>query len=278
MPCLCLISTGFFRVYYDPMAQATTPNIREVLLAEIEAQDPKGRHGWPELQQGSVLDAAARKLGATHNPDFERAVLTQWNELFRTGLLAWGLNLANPNPPFFHLTERGRNALANLARDPSNRAGYLRHLASIATIDPIAVSYLTEGLQCYADALFKASAVMVGCAAESVILHLRDLTAAKLNSLGRPMPPNLNDWRVKTVSDALRDFFNGHSRSFTRELRESFEAYWAAFAAQIRATRNDAGHPLSIDPVTADTVHASLLIFPELARLANSLSAWVSAL
>ncbi len=36
------------------------------------------------------------------------------------------------------------------------------------------------------------------------------------------------------------------------------------------------GHPTSVEPVTPDTVHASLLIFPELARLANSLAHWVA--
>jgi hypothetical protein len=61
-----------------------------------------------------------------------------------------------------------------------------------------------------------------------------------------------------------------------RELRESFEAYWSAFAQEIRAVRNDAGHPTSVDPVTSDTVHASLLVFPELARLASGLSRWVA--
>jgi len=137
------------------------------------------------------------------------------------------------------------------------------------------MSYLTEGLDCYVDGLFKASAVMVGCAAESVILDLRDLTVQKLTALNRTVPASLNDWRIKTVSDSLRSFFEGHSRTFNRELREPFEAYWAAFAQQIRASRNDAGHPVSVDPVTPDTVHASLLIFPELARLANRLSDWV---
>jgi len=138
------------------------------------------------------------------------------------------------------------------------------------------MSYLTEGLDCNVDGLFKASAVMIGCAAETVILCLRDLTVQKLTTLGKAIPPNLNDWRIKTVSDSLRGFFDGYSGSFSRELREPFEAYWAAFAQQIRATRNDAGHPTSVDPVTPDTVHASLLIFPELAKLANSLSRWVS--
>ncbi len=257
------------------MAQPVGFSIREVLLEEIKAQEPTSSSG-PTLQQGSVLDEVGRKLGANRDQNLEQAILTQWDDLFRTGLLAWGLNLTNPNPPFFHLTERGRRALASLTRDPSNPAGYLRHLASTATLDPVAMSYLAEGLECYVSGLFKASAVMIGCAAEGVILNLRELTAQKLTTLGKPIPKNLDDWRIKTVSDALRVFFEGHALTFRRELREPFEAYWAAFAQQIRATRNDAGHPTSVDPVTPDTVHASLLIFPELAKLANGLSHWVS--
>jgi len=125
------------------MAQPVRPNIRELLLAEIKAQEPTGYSG-PHLQQTSILDAVARKLGANQNPDLERAILTQWGELFRSGLLAWGFNLSNPNPPFFHLTERGRKALHNVSRDPANPAGDLRHLASVGTVDRITISYLIE--------------------------------------------------------------------------------------------------------------------------------------
>jgi hypothetical protein len=253
------------------MAQPVKPSIREVMLAEIKAQEPSSQTG-STLQQSTVLDAVARNLG-TYDP---QAILTQWGELFRTGLLAWGFNLSNPNPPFFHVTERGRQALAHLTRDPSNPAGYLRHLASIAPIDTVAMSYLTEGLECYVAGLFKAAAVMVGTAAESVILNLRNGAVEKLNALGKPVPKGMEDWRVKTLADSLHRFFDGHKSQFRRELSEPFEAYWSAFAQQIRATRNDAGHPTSVDPVTPDTVHASLLIFPELARLANSLSRWVA--
>jgi hypothetical protein len=257
------------------MAQAAGPTIREMLIAEIKAQEPTSYLG-PTLQQTPVLKAVARKLGANQNPELERAILTQWGELFRTGLLAWGLNLSNPNAPFFHLTERGQQALQNATRDPSNPAGYLRHLASVAALSPGATSYLTEGLECYVAGLFKAAAVMVGAAAESLILDLRDLTVQKLKLLKTPVPRSMEDWRIKTVSDALRGFFEGRAAHFTRDLREPFEAYWSAFAQQIRTARNDAGHPASVDPVTPDTVHASLLIFPELARLANALSRWVS--
>lgn len=117
---------------------------------------------------------------------------------------------------------------------------------------------------------------MVGAAAESVILDLRDTTVKKLKSLGKAVPKGMADWRIKTVSDALRTFFESRIPKAKRELREPFEAYWSAFAQQIRAARNDAGHPTSVDPITPDTVHASLLIFPELARLADRLSDWVA--
>src|ERR1700722_11180529 len=107
------------------MPQPVPPSIREVLIAEIKAREPKTQMD-PTLQQSTVLDAAARKLGRGFD---EQAILTQWGELFRTGLLAWDLTLTTPNPPFFHLTDRGREALANSTRDPSNPTGYLRHVA-----------------------------------------------------------------------------------------------------------------------------------------------------
>src|SRR3954451_11307078 len=94
-------------------------SIREVLLTEIKSQEPQDPLG-AALNQNSVLNAAATKLGVNQNWDREQAILTQWSDLFRTGLLAWGRNLSNPGPPFFHLTERGRHALENITRDPSN--------------------------------------------------------------------------------------------------------------------------------------------------------------
>lgn len=58
-------------------------------------------------------------------------------------------------------------------------------------------------------------------------------------------------------------------------LKEAFESYWSASTQQIRAARNDVGHPADIEPVTPETVQASLLIFPELAKLAIDLRNWL---
>ncbi|MCL5978693.1 MAG: hypothetical protein M1147_11395 [Nitrospirae bacterium] len=252
-----------------------TYDIRTIMLQVIHDQQPKGPTDR-QLQQGSVLEETKRRLGVTYDLTKEQAILTTWHDLFRTGYLAWGLNITNPNSPFFHVSESGRRALASLSRDPGNPAGYLRHLAAIATLNPIGYSYLKEGLECYMAGLYKAAAVMVGGATENIILELRDVTVQKLISLGKPIPKKMNDWKIKTVSDTLYNFLDGYKSQFVPELRDEFEAYWTAFAQQIRAVRNDAGHPTSVDPVTPDTVYASLLIFPELAKLADKLRTWVT--
>jgi hypothetical protein len=258
------------------MPQTPAPGIRDVLLRIIHAQQPQPNSGQ-SLQQTSVLKAAAKELGIRYdNPDLEQAILTEWGELFRTGILAWGLNLMNPDAPFFHLTARGRQALSVVTRDPSNPAGYMRHLDSLAKLSGITTSYLLEGLECYVAGLHKAAAVMVGAAAESIILELRESVVQKLTVLGKPIPASLNDWRVKTVTDGLTKVFDGIDRKSQRELRERFEAYWTAFPHQIRTVRNDAGHPTNIDPVSPDAVHASLLVFPELAKLTMELGSWVN--
>lgn len=258
------------------MATPPAPSIREVILAVIQAQQPKGQ-GQAPLTQTGVLNEVSRRLGAGYSIEVQEAVLTQWGELFRTGLLAWGLNLSNPDPPFFHLTARGKQALSNATRDPSNPAGYLRHLASVARLNPVAMSYLTEGLECYVAGLFKAAAVMVGAAAESTILGLRDTVVQQLSAAGNPVASELSATKIKTITAALRRHFDGVKVGFTTELRDQFDAYWSAFSQQIRVVRNDVGHPKSVDPVTPESVHASLLVFPELARLVATLDAWVHA-
>lgn len=251
------------------MPDQLRPSIREVLLEEIRRQAPTSPIE-ATLQQNSILNATAQKIGRGN----DEAILTEWGELFRTGLIAWGSDLSNPNPPFFHLTERGHRALDHLARDPSNPSGYMRHLDSIASIGHIARSYLNESLRCYVADLPKAAAIMLGCAAERILIDLRDAVVERLEARNTQVPRDLKDWRAKVVTDAVYKFFEQERNQLQPDLREPFDAYWSAFAFQIRSARNEVGHPTSIDPVTFETVHALLLVFPELARLSSRLTSW----
>lgn len=252
--------------------------MRRVLLEVIEELSQSRAHA-NSLQSASILEEAARRLNIPiNNQNFsgEQALLTLFHDLFRNGHLAWGLNLANASPPFCHVTLQGRNALRHYSRDPANPDGYMEHLAASGSLNPIASSYISEALATYNADCFKAAAVMVGAAAESVILELRDVLKAKIDSLGRTPPKDLLDWQIKRVIIQVKKELDQKKGTWPHALAEMYDAYWSAFAQQIRAVRNEAGHPNSISPVTYDAVHASLLIFPELAKLAAQLRSWIS--
>lgn len=247
--------------------------IRKTLLeitSELSSQSSSA------LQSGAVLQRAVSRLEIQSNIEFQQALLTVWNDLFRTGHFAWGWDLANPSPPFFHVTDQGRRTLANLSRDPANPDGYLAHIDSLAKLNSTAKSYLEEGLQCYNSALYKAAAVMIGVSAESIVLELRDTVVSYLNQQKLNVPKGITDWRIKRVLDSLKSELDKKKDAIPSSLKESYESYWPAFTQQIRASRNDAGHPASIEPVKPETVHASLLIFPELAKVAYDIKDWIS--
>jgi len=246
--------------------------LRQTVLEVVRELAERNSH----LQSASVLQEAARRLGI-RGVEQEQALLAFFGDLFRIGYLAWGYNLSNPAPPFCHITATGRAALATFSRDPSNPDGYLANLHSGGNLNPIAESYIREGLATYVAGCFKATAVMVGAAAESVVLALRDAVGSKLDSLGRPRPADLDDWRIKRVLDSLETLLIAQKPTMPRPLFEAFESYWPAFTQQVRAARNAAGHPSSVEPVEEPTVQASLLIFPELVKLETELEAWVAS-
>jgi len=246
--------------------------IRQVILETVQRQSPSDT-----LQTASILQTALETLGLQRSTEIEQALLTIWHDLFRTGYLAWGLNFSNPNPPFCHVTDQGRTVLSNLTRDPANPDGYLAHLAGIASLNPVAQSYLDEALKTYNADCIKAAAVMIGAAAESMILELRDALLQRIQKLGLKPSKDLESRYIKCIIDAISRELNSHKKKMSYEMVESVEQYWPAFTGQIRNVRNTAGHPKSIEPVNHETVQASLLIFPELAMLVKNLLSWVSS-
>lgn len=249
-------------------------SIRSTLLEVVEEL---ARTQANSLQTSSILEATVARLGIRRDRNSVQALLTAYHDLFRNGHLAWGLDLSNSEPPFCHVTEQGRNTLRHFSRDPANPDGYLEHLRTSGALNPIAHSYIEEALATYNSNCYKAAAVMVGASAEAIIIELRDELANKMTALGITPSNDLLDWRMKKVLDQLKAELDAKKKVMPRPLSEMFDAYWAAFTQQIRTARNDAGHPNSVAPVSHETVHASLLIFPELAKLATDLRAWITA-
>lgn len=248
-------------------------DIRALILDIIAAQNPNN------LQQNPVFTELKRRLrpntNIAYNPTEpeQQIILTEWGELFRTGYLSWGHNLDNPDSPFFHLTAAGGAALASRARDPINPDGYLNHVDGMADIDDVCRSYLQDALRCYVADVPRAASVMLGAAAERLVLNIRDKVVARIQRAdpNAAVPAALTDWRVRTVMAAVERYIDDNDDIMDHQLHESFDAHWASFGQQIRAVRNEAGHPQTIDPITRDTAHAGFLVFPELAAIADRL-------
>jgi hypothetical protein len=56
-------------------------------------------------QEGVVMRQISEELRKRGNADLQvqHWVLDAWHDLFTTKKLGWGLNLDNPNSPFFHV-------------------------------------------------------------------------------------------------------------------------------------------------------------------------------
>ena len=247
--------------------------IRSVILDVIEGVVNQYTH----IQSATIIQRAASRIGSSGGLEGERALLTSFYDLFRTGYLSWGADLANPAPPHCHVTSLGIRALTHRSRDPANPDGYLSHLRSQCVVNPVTDSYIAEALNTFNAACFKATAVMVGAASESVVLGIRDTLVTRLQTLDQTVPSGLGDWRIKRVLSTVEATLRTKKTTMPSSLFERLEANWPAFTHQIRTSRNDAGHPVSVEPVTAEEVHASLLIFPQLGMLATQLSNWIGS-
>jgi len=116
---------------------------------------------------------------------------------------------------------------------------------------------------------------MVGAAAESIVLDVRDALVARLQLMKTTVPKDLTDWRIKRILDGIEGIITSKKGEIPKALFERFDANWPAVTHQIRTVRNDAGHPINVEPVVPDEVHGSLLIFPQLASLASALKDWI---
>jgi hypothetical protein len=230
-----------------------------------------------EFGRGYVLEEAHKALGQFGDQHGGRLLMAAYDDLYRSGVINTGRALNQPGPEWGHLSEHGVETLKNVDRDPSNARGYLKAIEPHLKGQDIGLSYLAEALDTYNKGSVKAAAVMLGCTVEALSLSLRDRLKAKITSSGGSAPPQLDDWRIAAVLRALQQQIDGRVSAMPRDLRERYESFWTAWTGLFRMSRNDAGHPKSIEPVTREAVHGQLLLLHEHARLVLDLGAWIDS-
>jgi hypothetical protein len=231
-----------------------------------------------------VINKAIERLGsAPTNKALKRALLAYWNDLIRGGMVGFGDGNGEWKTATCFVTEEGKETLQHASRDPINYNGYLAYLDQEVSLDPIARGYVEEALNTYRACCYKATAVLIGAAVERLVLDLRDELLPRLKARNIQVPKGLDAWQVKTVLEAaakqlLADLDREAKRTKDDDLRkllDNAQARLQPVAAEFRKTRNEAGHPASLDPVHPADIHANLLLFPTTAKLFAQLKEWV---
>jgi hypothetical protein len=139
--------------------------MRQVVLERVKAHSDQSNNN---MQSSALLRDICNQLGATNDQALREAVLTFFHDLVCSGQIAYSTaGSSGPlNPDNCFVTKRGRETLKHLSRDPHNPDGYMEYLRTQAELGPIAQSYVEEALQTFGTHCYKATAVMIGAAAE----------------------------------------------------------------------------------------------------------------
>jgi hypothetical protein len=251
----------------------TYADARKAVLEAIRARTT-ARSGEFFHRREILLNAfeALGKFGDEHGGQL---LMDAYDDLFVQRVISNGGNRANIDQDRGHLTEHGQATVDELDRDPANQGAYARLVEPHLVDQPIALSYLREAVATYNHGHYKAAAVLLGCASEALSVSLRDAVVAKLNAAGAKLPQDLTDWRMARVLNALEVELESRKKTMPADLKGRYEAFWRAWTGLFRMTRNEVGHPSSVEPVTREIVRGSLLFFPSHAQLVADLHAWV---
>lgn len=194
------------------------------------------------------------------------------HELYHERIIIFGgqIDLA---PPWYQLTEYGKQMLENAEYQPYDPSGYLSRLkADVPNVHQDVIRYLEEALRCFRTSCFFATAVMIGCATEKGILQLIETFGDALQK-DQEKTQYKNKTKKGLIKDkygVLRNCLLPKKPSLPPELRDGLEVKLDQIFSLIRTIRNDAGHPTSTI-IDKETVHANLLLFPINCRLVYGL-------
>ncbi len=215
-------------------------------------------------------------MRSAHNHASSERWFFQWNvaiehwwDLARSGVVAILGGESNiTNYPTFTVTAFGRRVLAGDREiSPHDRQGYLTMLRRNPAADSIALGYADEAVGAWQAGVSRASAVMLGCACERLVIlmaeavveakispYAADLTRmlAPASKRGEPKPPAGISQIFAKVRGAV-DVVTGGDDEFSRGVTAIFD--------HTRMLRNASGHPTGAE-VSREEAHAGLLLFP----------------
>ena len=262
--------------------------LREVVINVLLDANDKGVDRFEKLLEKAALELC-RQDGQAHeqqhfcygsaaelHPDDAELVLEIVWDLFRQGVLTFGLNAANPGWPWIRLTRFGECVLQHGPYRLHNKAEFMRALRCEAVaLSPDAAVYVKEAVAAfYADCLLS-TCVMLGIAAESEFLRLLDV-ARNSRTYGKYFS-RIGDGlsiraKVMRFGEAIKPILSLLPQSGTSDLGDVLNTMQSI----LRTVRSESGPPSGADPPSRDQVYVYLQLFipflEQLSRLRRELT------
>jgi len=216
-----------------------------------------------------------------------RAALEYWWHLARLGVVAVPGDTFSGSSTSERrrlvLTDRGRELLERGENSPHDPRKYLDAVRNrVANPDDIVLTYLDEAVGAWAAGLYRASAVMLGCACERLVLILAERIAAgsfqpwtgriKKELAGAPSGISRVFAHVLECLISLRG-----KKKLPGKLADALDRRLSAIFDHARGLRNRSGHPTGAD-VSSEEAEAGLLLFPGFYVLVDGLCAHLASL
>ncbi len=199
------------------------------------------------------------------------------SNLMNEGVLMWGLNPQNPEPPFMSLTSHGKKVIENDEIIPHDPEGYLKDFKEkIPDLDDLILMYLTESIQTFRTNNLLASSVMLGVASEAAFNILFDTVIVAITGPKKEKFEKLrNSINIKTKFDEIMKEIQRIKPQLPTDVKENIDSELQGIFNLIRYQRNDAGHPTG-KSVTRDEMFVSLRLFRNFCNKLYQIVRWLS--
>jgi hypothetical protein len=179
--------------------------------------------------------------------------------------------------PDLHITDYGRKCLRATEIIPEDPDNYLKGISgSTAAVDSTTLLYVGEALSSFRHRNYLSTAVMVGVAAESVLLKMVGAITAALPTAARKekFSKQTDTIKTKQIHDAVVNCLRSSQTPFPPDLQDVWEGDIDGIFDIIRRTRNDSGHPKG-RRVEQDEARALLVMFTPYSKSAHVLIEWL---
>lgn len=198
------------------------------------------------------------------------------SNLMIEGVLMWGFNPSNPEPPFMSLTTYGKKVIESEDIVPHDPEGYLQAFKEkIPDVDDLILTYLTESIQTFRTNNLLASSVMLGVASEAAFNILFDTFIVALTGPKKEKFEKLrNSISIKTKFDEIMKEIQRIKSELPTDVQENIDSELQGIFNLIRYQRNDTGHPTG-KLVTRDEMFMSLRLFRTFCNKLYQLVHWL---